>query len=223
MDYDDWSLGEFLERAGSGDPTPGGGSAAALAGALGAAMASMVAELTYARARYRDVEPEMRAVLKEAGGLCRELLALAGEDAAAFARLLETYKMARDTDQEREERRRAVQAALGRAAEVPLEVARAGLETLRLAERLAAVGSEQVLSDAGVAAYLAAASVRSAVINVLINTRQLEERPVVERLQRETKRLGDQAAEMEKSVERTVVRRLGLVPGGASGSERQNF
>ncbi|ACA59535.1 cyclodeaminase/cyclohydrolase family protein [Candidatus Desulforudis audaxviator] len=217
MDYREWSLGEFLERAGSGDPTPGGGSAAAVAGALGAAMAAMVAELTLGRARYRDVEPEVRALLKEAGGLRRELETLASEDSTAFARLLETYRMAQNTDQEQEERRMAIQAALSQAAEVPLEVARAGLETLRLAERLAAIGNEQALSDAGVAAYLAAASVRSALMNVLINARQIEERALVERLVRETKRLGDQAAEVEKLVERTVVRRLGLAMGRNGG------
>lgn len=217
MDYREWSLGEFLERAGSGDPTPGGGSAAAVAGALGAAMAAMVAELTVGRDRYRDVEPEVRALLKEAGGLRRELETLAVEDAAAFARLLEAYRMARNTDQERENRRMAVQAALSRAADVPLEVARAGLETLRLAERLASVGNDQALSDAGVAAYLAAASVRSAVMNVLINVRQLEDRALVERLLRETERLGERAAEVERRVERTVVRRLGLAAGRDGG------
>jgi len=208
-----WPVREFLERAGAGTPTPGGGSVAALAGALAVSMVSMVANLTLGRERYRDVEPVVRSILEQAGGLAKEFEALAADDMAAFDRVLAAYRLPQDGAQERETRRNAVQAALRQATEIPLETARAGLSALRLTERLAAVGNPLVLSDAAVAGYLAQAAVRSALVNVGVNASLIRDRDYAERILRERKRLEAEAVTITERVERTVESRLGTGVG----------
>lgn len=206
----DWSIAEFLERAAAATPTPGGGSVAATAGALGVAMVQMVANLTLGREECRESGPVIRALLQEAGGLRREFETLAAEDMAAFDRVMDAYRLPKATEREKELRREAVQAALRQATEIPLEVARAGLQTAGLAERLAAIGRESVLSDAGVACYLGEAAVRSALVNVGVNARLLHDRHYVERTLREKERLAAEAAAVTERVERLLGARLGI-------------
>jgi formiminotetrahydrofolate cyclodeaminase len=208
-----WSVREFLERAGSGTPTPGGGCVAALAGALAVAMVTMVANLTLGREKYRDVEPVVRSVLHQAGGLAREFEALAGDDIAAFDRVMAAYRLPQDSVQQREARKNAVQAALRQATEVPLETARAGLAALHQVERLTEVGNRLVLSDAGVAGYLAQAAVKSALVHVGVNARLLQDRDYIERVLKEKERLETEAAAVTARVEHIMAMRLGLGPG----------
>jgi|Deesub1362A_J573_1020465.scaffolds.fasta_scaffold00425_40 formiminotetrahydrofolate cyclodeaminase len=205
----DLPVREFLERAGAGTPSPGGGSVAALTGALAVAMLKMVANLTLGREKYRDVEPAVRSILDAAGGLSGEFEALAAEDIAAFDRVMAAYRLPRHPAPEKERRKEAIQDALHQATEIPLEIARAGLETLRQAERLAGVGNELVLSDAGVAGYLAVAAVKSALVNVDVNARLIQNQTYVERVLREKERLEAEAVELGGRVERIVGTRLG--------------
>lgn len=165
----DTSIGEFVDQLASSAPAPGGGAACALAGAVAAALAEMVGQLTAGRAKYRDVEPAIRDMLAALGARRAELLRLIDEDAAAYRDVAGAYGLPRGTDEERAAREAAIQRALGAAMEPPQRVARAALEVLRLAERMGEIGNASVASDAGCAALLAEATVRGAGLNVLAN------------------------------------------------------
>jgi formiminotetrahydrofolate cyclodeaminase len=162
-------LGELIDRLSSRDPVPGGGSASAIAGAMGAALVGMVAELTIGRP---DAEPharELRAIRDEAARYRAELLTLAQTDATAYDAVVRARRMPRATDEERGARRAAVGEAMLAAADAPLHVARLAAATLQLAERIAPIGNPNAVSDAGVGALLSAVALRGAAMNVRIN------------------------------------------------------
>lgn len=171
----DRSVWAFLDTLASGAPTPGGGGAAAIAGAMGAALVSMVCNLTLGRQRYAEVEAQMVATLDRAEALRAELQELAIEDEAVFMRLSAAYKLPRITDADIAIRRDAIQAALKRATDVPLRTARAAAAVLPLCPDVAERGNQAAVSDIGVAALLVQAAVHSALLNVDINLRTLED------------------------------------------------
>jgi formiminotetrahydrofolate cyclodeaminase len=163
------TLTEFADALGSAETAPGGGSAAALAGALGGALAVMVARLTLGRAKYAAHQDEMAAVEAKADLLKTKLLGLVDADTAAYNQVTDAYKLPKDTDAQKAERAAAVQAAFRVATEVPLATAEACGEVLELAGQVAAHGNRNAASDAAVAALLAHAGLRGAARNVRIN------------------------------------------------------
>lgn len=183
------SVTEFLDSLASGAPTPGGGGAAALSGSMAAALVSMVCRLTIGRKRYETVEGEMTQILDRAETLRAELQQLAEDDVAAFNRLSAAYKLPRITEADIAIRRDAIQSSLKRATEVPLRTARAAAAVLPLCVPTAERGNQAAVSDAGVAALLAHAGVRSALLNVEINLRTLEDMLFVNQVRAEVERL----------------------------------
>ena len=165
----DLSVQELLERLGSSDPVPGGGSASALAAAMGAALVAMVAELTIGRAEYAEHEETIRHLRFDAIERRAELVALAQEDATAYDAVVQARRMAKDTEEEKAARSQALGKAMVAAARAPLRAAVVAAEVLDLAERMAPIGNRKAVSDAGVAALLAAAGLRGALLNVRIN------------------------------------------------------
>lgn len=165
----DMTMGVLTERLASSDPVPGGGSAAALAGAMAAALVAMVAELTSGRPAYAAHEPEIAGMRRDALARREMLLALAEEDATAYDAVVSARRMPKESDSEREARSQALGSAMIDAARVPLRVAVIAGEVLELAERIAPIGNRNAVSDAGVAAHLAAAALRGALLNVRIN------------------------------------------------------
>jgi formiminotetrahydrofolate cyclodeaminase len=163
------SVRELLRRLASRDPIPGGGSAAALAGAMGAALVDMVAELTLGRPDASEQEEMIREIGAAAAERRRLLLELAEEDAAAYRAVVEARRLPKETDADRTHRSAAMHVAMSAAAEVPLRTARVASEVLELAERIAPIGNRNAVSDAGVAALLAGTAVRGAALNVRIN------------------------------------------------------
>jgi formiminotetrahydrofolate cyclodeaminase len=163
------SAGELLDRFASPDPTPGGGSAAAWAGATGAALVAMVC----AMAKTRTGETSERARLDEAGAAALAasdaLRRLVDEDTAAYAAVVDAYRMAKGTEDEKAVRKRAIAAALVRATEVPLRTAEACLRVLTAAQEAAAHGNPNARSDAVTGAWLAWAGLVGAVENVRVN------------------------------------------------------
>ena len=159
----------FLERLGSSDPVPGGGSAAALAAAMGAALVAMVAELTIGRPAYAEHEATVRSLRFDALERRTELLDLAQEDATAYDVVVRARHMPKDSEAERSARTQALHEAMREAARIPLRAAVVASEVLDLAERIAPIGNRNAASDAGVAAQLAAAGLRGALLNVRIN------------------------------------------------------
>jgi formiminotetrahydrofolate cyclodeaminase len=165
----DLSVQELLERLGSSDPVPGGGSASALAAAMGAALVAMVAELTIGRADYAEHEETVRHLRFDAIERRAELIGLAQEDATAYEAVVQARRMPKGSDEEKASRSQALGQAMVDAARAPLRAAVVAGEVLDLAERIAPIGNRNAVSDAGVAALLAAAGLRGALLNVQIN------------------------------------------------------
>jgi formiminotetrahydrofolate cyclodeaminase len=187
----DMSMWGFLDALASGTPTPGGGGASAVAGAMAAALISMVCNLTLGRQRYAAVADEMQALLERAETLRDELQQLADDDVVAFTRLSAAYKLPRVTDADVATRRDVIQAALRRATDVPLRTARAAAAVLPLCGPIAERGNQAAVSDVGVAALLAQAAVRSALLNVDINLRTIEDQIYVQQVRGDVAQLTD--------------------------------
>jgi formiminotetrahydrofolate cyclodeaminase len=160
---------ELIERMATGDPIPGGGSAAALAGAMGAGLLRMVVALTSGRPAAAEDEKELAEIAIGAASCQSELLNLVELDAVAYDGVIRARRLPRTTDLERQTREVQVAAATREATRAPLQTARLAEQVLSLAERLAPIGSRNAISDAGVGALLAAAALRGAVLNVQIN------------------------------------------------------
>lgn len=170
------SLTGFVGAVASPVPAPGGGSVAAHAGALGAALAQMVAGLTAGRKKYVAVDAEMRELALQAAGLVNTLSALVARDAAAYSLVTDAYKLPSEPPDAANARQAAITNALLGAAEVPLETARACAKVAELAATCATKGNTNAVSDAGVAALLADAACRGAVYNVRINVSSLDDK-----------------------------------------------
>lgn len=169
------SLDAFVSRVASPAPTPGGGSVAAHAGALGAALAQMVSGLTVGRKKYAAVDDEMKQLALQASALRRVLTELVTRDAASYDGVRLAYQLPRETDAEIAARTTAIRDALIDAARVPLETARTAVDVARVAAALAERGNRNAVSDACVAALLAEAACKGAVFNVRINVAALDE------------------------------------------------
>lgn len=165
----DMSVTAFTEALASGAATPGGGSASALAGALAASLVAMVARNTAANPSYADRAAELEEIVAEAERLRGELVGLVDEDAAAFDRVMAAFRLPKDTDELKAARSRAIQAGYKAAVEPPLLVCRDALRVLELAARVTEQANPNAVSDAGVAALLAASALEGAALNVEIN------------------------------------------------------
>jgi formiminotetrahydrofolate cyclodeaminase len=165
------AIDTFLDDLASSSATPGGGSAAAIIGAMGAALASMVCNLTIGKKKYADVEEEMKALLARAEALRAKLTGMIEDDVKAFDAVMAAYGMPKETDAEKEKRTEAIQAALKIATDVPLRCCHAAREVIDVASAVAAKGNLGVISDAGVAVLAAYAALRSAALNVYTNAK----------------------------------------------------
>ena len=181
----DWSVGDLLQRLGSSEPAPGGGAAAALAGALGAALVQMTASLTLGRPRFAAVEDQAQRIAQRTAELRQRLARLCDADADAFQKVSSAYRLPRADDAQKAVRSEAIQSALRLAAEVPLETARICGEVLEVAEEAAPVLNPAVISDVLVGALLAQAALRGAAINVEINLASMTDAAAVARYSNE--------------------------------------
>jgi len=193
------SLSGFVSSVASNTPTPGGGSVAAHAGALAAALAQMVAGLTAGRKKYASVDAEMREIGVRAAGLVNRLSELVERDARAYEQVSAAYKLPADGEDAAAQRSRAITTALLGAADVPLETARACVEVTELALAVAERGNQNAVSDAGVAALLAEAACKGAAYNVRINVAALEDRSAGTALAGEAQRLVARASELAQA------------------------
>ncbi|MCW5880102.1 MAG: glutamate formimidoyltransferase [Anaerolineae bacterium] len=190
----------FVDQVAAATPAPGGGSVAALAGSLAAALSQMAAGLTVGRKKYVAVEEQMQAALAEASTLRADLLRLVDEDALAFQRVMAAYRLPKATEAEQTARQTAVQAALVGAAQTPLATAEKAVATLRLLARVARDGNPNARTDAAVGALMAEAATRGAALNVRANVRDIEDGAVAARLEAAIAGLEAEAATLAAEV-----------------------
>ena len=167
--FQEQQLQTFLEQLASKASTPGGGSAAAIMGAMGAALVSMVANLTVGKQKYQDVEEEMQGFLAQSEDIRSRLTGMIQADIDVFDKVMAAYGMARETEAEKAARSGAIQSALKEATDVPLACAQLCADVIELCRPVAEKGNLNVISDAGVAVLAAHAALRSAALNVYIN------------------------------------------------------
>lgn len=197
----------FIEATAAATPAPGGGSTAALAGALAAALTQMVAGLTAGRKKYAEVDEIARTILAEAEALRRQLTAAIAEDAAAFTEVMAAFRL-KDVDET--EKQAAIEAATIHAGEVPLRVAYLSRDAARLAAQMARLGNVNAVSDAAAGVLLAAAAVQVAALNVNINGVGLQDRARAESWREQAAALEREVADLSAEVRAIVAERGGF-------------
>ncbi len=202
------SLSGFISSVASSNPVPGGGSVAALTGALAAALTQMVAGLTVGKKKYAAVESEMKELARKAVAAGNALAALVKRDAEAYSKVSEAYKLAKEPADAAARRAAVITSALLEAAEVPLETARRCVEVAELAAVVAEKGNANAVTDAGVAALLAEASCRGAAYNVRVNLNALDDKSKGAELSREAAQLVKKAEELARKTTSVVEKAL---------------
>ena len=193
----DHKITEYLEKAAAGTAVPGGGSVAALNAALAASLTEMVANLTVGKKGYEAVDEEMKALAKEASQLRKKLTAAIDQDADAYTEVMAAYRLPKTTDEEIVRRKQKIQDAIKQAALVPLDVARDSLAVVELAGTAIRKGNKNAASDGAVAAMNARTAALSAIYNVKINLRSIDDESFIERLGQEVKELQSKVIEKE--------------------------
>ena len=202
--------GNFIEALAAATPTPGGGSAAAHAGAMGAALVAMVARLTIGRKKYAAVEDQMNEILKQAEHLRLELTAAVKEDSLAFEGVMAAFKLPKGTLEQEKVRTEAIEKATLYATQVPFTVAQRSVSVMMLAERIVALGNLNAISDAASAAAMAHAALISAGYNVRINLAGLADQSAGDALLSQLHTLEGKATRLVKNVQRTIQERGGF-------------
>ncbi len=207
--YLDQPIRHFLDKLASKSPEPGGGSVAALTGALGAGLVSMVCSLTLGKEKYKDVQPQIEALLRESEKLRLDMQDLVQKDTEAYGALSEVYKMPKNTDAEKSARTAKMQEALKKACQVPFEIGIKSLELAQLARRAADIGNVLAVSDAGVAVLLAQACAQSAALNVKINVNSIKDDAFNKDTWTRMQDVLKQVASLEKAVMDTTYKKMG--------------
>ena len=197
-------LKDFLDEVASSSPAPGGGSVAALSGSLSAALSSMVCHLTIKKKKYEDVHGEMRQILTKCESLRNELTELIDEDTAAFNEVMDAFKMPKDNDEQREQRKRSIQLALKNATHSPLKIAQLCYDLLKLNIVIAEKGNVNSITDTGVSALLANTGIESAALNVRINLGSIKDEKFIEKTEKELKEIEENAEELTNKIMKSV-------------------
>ena len=200
----DRTLRAFSDDLASDAPVPGGGSASALAGAMGAALAAMVARI----AAKKSNDEALRDYIAEMDNLRADFLRLVDDDSAAYARVAEAMKLPRSTDAEKAARTERVQSALMGASRVPLELAKTSRRLLDACERGLAKAPPAAVSDIGVGAILSEAALEGAAMNVMINLSSLKDHAQVKALSEDLDRAIEGAAAQRKRITDFVESRI---------------
>ncbi len=198
--YPEMTIDAFMDRLASSDAEPGGGAAAALVAATGAALVSMVASLTVGKEKYAAVQAEMEQAQEKGRALMRELLAGIDRDAEAFRKVMDTYRLPRGDDEQKAARKRAIQQALRDATHDPAQVVRLCLEVANWSRVTMEKGNVQAVTDAAIAAVLADAAAQSAALNVKINLGPIGDPAFTDPLWAELQRLMDEIRSVRDDV-----------------------
>jgi len=196
----DMNIQQFLDELASDSPAPGGGSVAALAGALGCALSSMVCNLTKGKEKYLAVEKDILMALKKSEQLRSRLTELIDEDTQAFNDVMKAFKLPKDTDEQKKQRSAAIQEGYKKAAEVPLKTAEICAQILDVALVVAKKGNQNSITDAGVSTLLARAGVSGAALNVKINLGSIKDTEFVEQTMATLEKLEETVGKQTQTV-----------------------
>ncbi|MBQ6834572.1 MAG: cyclodeaminase/cyclohydrolase family protein [Lachnospiraceae bacterium] len=199
-DLKNLSVEEFAAVTASDAPAPGGGSVSALAGALGAALAEMVANLTVGKAKYAEVEDEMKELSAKGAEIRSELIAGIQKDTESFTMYMNALGMPKDTDEQKAVRREAMQNGLKEAAKVPLEVAETAAKIFPIAEAVVKRGNTNAVTDGLVASMMARTAVIGALFNVKINLGSIKDEAFVADMAAKVKALEELAITSEQAI-----------------------
>ena len=201
-------VGSWLQELGSASPTPGGGAAAGVAAATGAALIAMVGHLTIGKKGFEDLDARMRSMVETADAERKAFLGLADEDARVFESVMASFKLPKETDEEQKSRTLAIQGAYEAAAAVPLELAKRSVELMDLAEDATATGNPHAASDGYSAGTLLFAAALSAMANVRINAAGLKDEAKEQSLVDECAALRERADVLLHQIEEAFLLRL---------------
>jgi formiminotetrahydrofolate cyclodeaminase len=205
----DKSVSQFLDELASNSPAPGGGSVAALAGAAGAALTSMVCNLTIGKKKYADVQDEMKTVVEQIEKLRRELTQLIDKDTEAFDSVMAAFGLPKGTAQEQGVRSAAIQTATKAATLIPLDVMRTCEKALLHARTVSQKGNKNSASDAGVAALMLQAGCAGAALNVRINLGGLNDTVFVQQIAQQSAKIAQNVENMTQEVLAEVEKSIG--------------
>ena len=208
MDFAKQSIGSFVQDLNSTKPMPGGGSAAAICGAMGAALAGMSAHMTAGKKKYAAVEEKMQEIITATRILQEELLAMAREDADMYSLVLQAYKLPNTTEEEAERRNQAIEEAGKEAVIASLKVTGACVRIMKLAYTTVVEGNQMMVTDGSASALLARACQRVAAYNVRINLRGVTDRSAAAEAEQLLERHLSEGEELQDKVLREVEKRL---------------
>lgn len=200
---------EFVDVLASKAAVPGGGGAAALVGAIGMALGSMVCNLTIGKKKYAEYEETIKNILSKASKLEKDLLEMIDEDAKGFYPLSKAYGLPTSTDEEKQIKEETMQKALKVACEVPINIVRACHKAIKLHEELVDKGSRLAISDVGVGVQCLRAAILSAELNVVININSIKDEEYVTKVNTEMKELVEDGVKICDEVFRKVEIALG--------------
>ena len=189
VDFTQKSCVEFVEVLASKEPVPGGGGASALVGAVGMALGNMVGSLTLGKKKYADVQDDIIAMKAKADILQKQLLELVAKDALVFEPLSKAYGMPRDTEEEKAEKARVMEAALIEACSVPVEIMERCCEAIELHQEFAEKGTAIAISDVGVGVAFCRSALMGASLNVFINTKSMTDRAYADEIDKKTNKM----------------------------------
>ncbi len=170
------SLQNFIDEISSSSPTPGGGSVSAFCGVLGVSLGLMVCNLTIGKKKYESVQEEILEIKNQLENFKEKFVELYDRDSQAFDKVMEAFKLPKETNEEKSKRTEAIESATIEATEVPINVIKTSLDALNHLIKLSEIGNQNSLSDAGVAIQLMRSCAEGAMLNVLINTKSLNDR-----------------------------------------------
>lgn len=204
----DYKVTEFMQLLASEAPAPGGGSAAALAGATGASLAAMVAALTLGKEKYREYEAQTVALQNKGNELQTRFLELIDADTAAFNDVSAAYKLPKQTEDEKEKRREAIEQSLKKATQTPFDMMKTALECLQVVVSAVGKTNASAASDLGVAAYSLRAATEGAWLNVLINLGGIKDEAFVTQYKDEGGKLLAEVDKLASTVSRQILASL---------------
>ena len=194
------SISDFMQKLSSSDPTPGGGSAAALAAWQGSSLIIMFCGLSLGKEKFMHYEAELQKADKEARTLSEQLKKAVDEDTEAFDQVMKAFRLPKETDQDKSERKAAIQKAMRRAAEVPLTVSKNCLSLLKICQDIVDKGNPNSITDLGVGCLLAHSAMEGALLNVKINLSSIKDEDYVNNLSQQIRNLKAEANVLKSDV-----------------------